>query len=105
MVADFEAQPADVHTTPLLVSSEEIAYWRRCASARGLRHVERAVLDGCVRVAKVALAGALWSWREHWRRVLRSMVNQYVKAEVGRGDIQAGDDRQKEASVVLMCRN
>jgi hypothetical protein len=75
MFEDFEGQAGELRTTPLLVSSEEMAYCRRCARARGLRHVEMAVLDGCVRVVKVALAGALWSWREHWRRVLRSMVS------------------------------
>jgi hypothetical protein len=72
---EFEAQAGGLRTTPLLVSSEETAYCRRCDSAKGLRHVEMAVLDGCARLEMVALAGALWSCREHWRRVLRNMMN------------------------------
>ena len=74
-VAEFEGGSGEVRTTPLLVSSEETAYWRRCVRASGLRHVEMALRDGCARLEKDALVGAHWSWREqHWRRVLRNIV-------------------------------
>ena len=73
-VEEFEGGAGEVHTTPLLVSSDDTAYPRRCVSASGLRHVEMAFRDGCARLEKVALAGAHWSEREHWRRVLRNMT-------------------------------
>jgi hypothetical protein len=73
-VEEFEGGTGEVRTTPLLVSSAETAYWRRWVRASGLRQVEMALRDGCARLEKVALAGAHWSWREHWRRVLRNMT-------------------------------
>jgi hypothetical protein len=77
-------------TTPLLVSSAAIAYFRLCESARGRRHVCRAVRDGEADSVERLALGELWSCRAHWRRVLRSIVRGYkLRVEKRMAVIQA----------------
>lgn len=63
-------------TTPLLVSSAERAYARRCeASARGLRLAVSAVLDEeAASVERLALDEQLPSCPPHFRKLARNMV-------------------------------
>jgi hypothetical protein len=69
-----QAREGGARTTPLLVSSAAMAYFRCCESASGRRHVWRAVRDGeADSVERVAL-GELCRLRAHWRSVLRNMM-------------------------------
>jgi hypothetical protein len=74
VVENFNARTGEARTTPLFVSSAARAYFRRCESARGRRHVWSAARDGEADSVERLALDELWSFRAHWRRGRRSMM-------------------------------